>query len=187
MALSTDIPKTSWASSLHAFLLEQPNGGAMPSVTYEANATGDLGLIDEDGFSIETADGEEIQLKDINGALIDSLKKEPEMTININLLKPSFATRGKFWEYEETGSSIRIKSLINADHYAFAIGNVNVPGSETFEAPNVAVSAKPTYSASKGWIVELQLKVLKGGTNTDYLFDFGLVPSDTTSVAPATT
>lgn len=168
--LSTAIPETSWGD-VHAELGVPGANGAM-----SANLE-DLGSIDTDALTIETADGTVYQLKDINGKLIDELKQEPELTVNFTLLKPSEATRGKFWDTEVIGTGAarkqRIKSLITTKKYSFKFSNPKMIGSETFEAPYCSMSMKPGYSSQKGFTAVCSAKLLVGAAG--YLFDFGIV------------
>ncbi len=174
MAFSNNHAATAWGDT-HLYLGEPESNGDM-SKNLE-----DLGIIDEDGLTMETADGNALQLKDINGKLIDELTQEPELTLNFTLLKPSEETRGKFWDMEESGSGdsrkVNVKSLVTLDKYSIKFANPKMAGSETFEAPYCSVTMKPNWSASKGFYAECSAKILMGDAN--YLFGFGVVPAAT--------
>ena len=168
--LSTETAETSWGD-VHVMMGKPGESGAM-STTLE-----DLGSIDAEGLSFETTDGAVYQLKDINGKLIDELRQEPDLAINFTLLKPSEATRGKFWDTEVSGTGNdrkqRVKSLITQEKYSLKLANPSVTGSETFEAPCCLVTMKPAYSSQKGSTAECTARLLKG--QAGYLFDFGVV------------
>lgn len=170
--LSKETPKTSWGD-VHAEL-GTPTDGAM------ATNMEDLGSIDADALTIETADGTVYQLKDINGKLLDELRLEPELTVKFTLLKPSEDTRGKFWDVEEIGTGdarkLRVRSLINNDIKSFSFLNPKAIGSETFEAPSCKISMKPGFAANKGFTAECTAKLIYN-EKLEALFDFGVVPA----------
>lgn len=189
--LSTNTPKTSWAFKAHAFLMEQASPEAVlggDAFIFTADAaklaagTYDLGIIDEDGFSISTDDGDTLELKDINGVLIDRLVKEGTINVSFTLVKPSESTRGKFWTIQSAGDDdtadhLRVSSILTAKHYALAFGNVgeDAAGTEAVVFPYCSITAKPVYAADKGWTMECTAYVLKGGAADDsdkFLFDF---------------
>lgn len=176
MALTTTTAATAWGDT-HIYLGTPGANGAM------ASSLDDLGIIDEDGLSLETADGNAIQLKDINGKLIDELTQEPELTVNFTLLKPSEETRGKFWDMEENGTGatrkVQVKSLVTLQKYSLKFANPKQVGSETFEAPYCSVTMKPNWSASKGFYAECSAKLING--DAGYLFSFGEVAAATTT------
>lgn len=172
MALTNTNAATAWGDT-HIYMgTPEANGGM-------AKTLEDLGIIDEDGMTMETADGTALQLKDINGKLIDELTQEPELTLNFTLLKPSEETRGKFWDMEESGTGdqrkVNVKSLITLQKYSVKFANPKMVGSETFEAPYCSVTMKPNWSASKGFYAECSAKILNG--DAGYLFGFGIVPA----------
>lgn len=168
--LKTTTPESSWGD-VHASIGKPEANGAM------SKSLSDLGSIDTDALTIETADGTVYQLKDINGKLIDELKLEPELTVKFTLLKPSEATRGKFWDVEVAGEGaarkLRVKSLITNEKFSFMFSNPKAIGSETFEAPYCSMSMKQGFTAQKGFTAECTAKLLTGGAG--YLFDFGIV------------
>lgn len=189
MSLATTVPNTSWAHHAHAFVKEVSGPEvalaadaiifAEDNAANASNGVYDLGYIAEDGFSVETEDGDTLDLRDINGELLDSLSKAASLTLNITLLKPSEATRGKFWDVDDTTTGhIRVKELLTTKHYAVGFGNIGegAIGSEAVIAPYVSVTgAHPVYAADTGWTVELTLRVLKGGASSAgsrFLVDF---------------
>lgn len=167
--LSTDTPKTAWGDA-HIFVGEETSTGAMPT------SVEDLGSIDEDSLSLETADGTVYTLKDINGKTLDEVALEPELTINFTLISPSESTRGKFWDLEKDSASglLKVKSMIAKKHYALRFGNPTVVGSETLEAPYCKLTMKPAWAAAKGWTAECSAKILQH-PKADFIFGFGTV------------
>lgn len=168
VTLGTTSPATAWGDT-HIFMGITPESGEM------ASSLDDLGSIDEDGLSLETADGTTYTLKDINGKTLDELSLEPELTINFTLVGPSESARGKFWDVEkdETSGMLKVKSLISTKHYSVKFGNPKVTGSETLEAPYCKVAMKPLWGASKGWTAECSAKILQG--KAAYMFGFGTI------------
>ena len=170
MSLKSETANTAWGD-VHLYL-GIPAAGQTMSTSLD-----DLGSIDDDGLSIETSDGTQYQLKDINGAILDELKLEPELTVNFTLVKPSEAVRAKFWDVEEGGEGnsriIKVKSMVASNNYSLKFSNPRMVGSETFEAPYCSVNMKPIYSASKGFTAECSAKVIKG--QAGYFFAFGTV------------
>ena len=170
MALKNTRSATAWADvNLYIGLT-----GAEDALTTNWS---NLGYISEDGVTIETEDGEENELKDVNGVLLDSMKKEGTLSITFTLINPSEETRGKFWDLEEDGEEgtnrkVWVKSLINSSYYSIALANPKATGSESFVAPKCSVSMKPTYDATKGFMAEVTCKILtpKSGKT----FGFGL-------------
>ena len=174
MALDTNTPITAWGS-VHAFLGAVGSGDTMGAVL------DDLGYIDENALSIETQEGTTYELKDINGQVIDELKQSPKLTVNFTLIKPSEAIRNKFWNLEEIGTGdarkINVKSLVTNTKYSFKFANVDLVGSETFEAPLCSVNMVLRYDPTKGWLADCSITILKG--QTEVLFSYGLVTSST--------
>lgn len=168
--MKKDSAATAWGS-VHAFLGAQGANGAM------GTNLEDLGAIDTDALTLETADGTVYQLKDINGKLVDELQLEPEITVKFTLLKPSDAVKAKFWDIEQSGEGndvkIRVKSHVMNARYSFKFANLKAIGSETFEAPSVKVSMKPGFSAQKGFTAECSAKIMEGGAG--FLYQFGTV------------
>lgn len=189
--LATTIPKTSWAFTAHLFIKEMPSADTVlglndfiftDDTSKLAADTYDLGYIAEDGFTITTNEGETLEARDINGEVLDRLMKEGNIQIGFNLIKPSEATRGKFWEIVSAGDDgtadhLRVKSILNATHYALAFGNVgpDAVGTEGVIFPYCSVSANPTYAANTGWGMECTASALKGGAvskSDKFLLDF---------------
>ncbi len=171
MSLSTDTPKTVW-QGIHAYV------GTMGSGDTMASSWDDLGIIDENALSITTQDGTQYNLLDINGELVDYLENEPVLTVNFTLLKPTEATRGKFWTVEESGSGdnrkLTVKSLLPSSHMSFKFGSTIV-GAETFEAAKAFIKMNPGWEKAKGFNMPCTAKLVKGATGV--LFQFGKTPT----------
>ena len=173
MALSeTPNSKTAWGD-IHLSLGPTGVGDAMSSTL------ADLGIIDADNLTITTAAGEVYTLKDINGKIYDQLRLEPEIEVGVSILKPSEATRGKFWKLEEEGTGdarkLHVKSLVTNDDYSIVLSNPKAVGSETFEAPKCKINMDLTYSKDKGFGGTCSFKIVMGATGD--LFSFGVVPT----------
>jgi len=168
MSLSTDTPKTVW-QGIHAYVGTMGAGDAM------ASSWDDLGIIDENALSITTQDGTQYNLLDINGELVDYLENEPVLTINFTLLKPSEATRGKFWTMEESGSGsnrkVQVKSLLPTSHMSIKFGSASIADAETFEAAKAFIKMAPAWEKAKGFNNPCTAKLIKGATKV--LFQFG--------------
>ena len=172
-----------WAKSINVFLGPTGEGDIM------AAKMDNLGAIDTDALTIETADGTVLELKDINGKLLSRLQQEPTVTINFTLLSPSEETRGKFWDVEEEGTGdarkLKVVSLIQNDPMSFRFANIDTPKSETFEAPKCSVSMNMVYAANKGYTGVCKAILMwpqrTEGVKSE-LFQFGVVP---TPAAPA--
>ena len=171
-----------WAKSIKVFL------GLTGANDTMAAEMGDLGAIDTDALTIETADGTVLELKDINGKLLSRLQQEPTVTISFTLLSPSEETRGKFWDVEKIGegeaSKLKVLSLIKNTPMSLRFANVDTPGSETFEAPKCSVSMNMVYAANKGYTGVCKAILMwpqRDGVKSE-LFQFGKVP---TPAAPA--
>ncbi len=168
MALSTDTPKTTW-QDIHVYV------GAMGANEAMGDSLDDLGHIDENALSITTQDGTVYRLVDINGELLDYLENEPELTINFTLLKPSEATRGKFWTTEESGTGntrkLQVKSLLPSSHMSIKFGSASINGAETFEAPKAFIKMAPAFEKAKGFSTPCTAKLIKG--QAAFLFQFG--------------
>lgn len=158
--------KTSWAARAHLFLVAVSGPEATLPTNIMATSGNDVGYLDEDGFSLETEEGTELELRDINGKLLDSLIKEPTITVNFTLLKPNNDTKGKFWELGENGE---VLSLVGTKYYALAFGNTgeDAVGTEAIFAPCSRIDANPAYSADKGWTLECTAKLLAGGAASE--------------------
>jgi len=171
MSLSTDVPKTVW-QNIHIFV------GTMGANDAMASSWDDLGSIDANALTITTQDGTVYRLVDINGKLLDILRDEPQLTINFTLLKPTEATRGKFWTVEESGSGntrkLQVKSLLPTSHMSVKFASTIV-GSETFEAAKAFVSMKPGWEKAKGFNNPCTAELVMGQTGV--LFQFGVVPA----------
>jgi len=196
--LSSSTPKTSWAAKAHLFLkeMESPDTALAENAFIFAednsknttNGVYDLGILDEDGFSISTDDGDVLELKDINGTLIDRLQKEGTITPAFTIVKPSEQTRGFFWDIVSSGSDeapdhFKVSSLLTQKHYAIAFGNVgaDAEGTEAVVFPYCSVTASPVYSADKGWTLECSAYAIKGGAaaaGEKFLFDFVTLTKD---------
>ena len=167
MALSKETPQTMWGE-VHLFI-GTPGDGDTLATSFE-----DLGLIDDEGISIETEDGESYELKDINGKLVDKLTKEPTLRITATLLKPTEETRGKFWQMEEEGTGesrkVWVKSMIASKKYSIKLAVPNRPGTETFEVPLCTVAMKPTWSKEKGFTAPVTFDVITGETGKPFCF-----------------
>ena len=168
MPLSTDTPKTVW-QDIHVYV------GAMGASDAMASSWDDLGIIDENALSITTQDGTQYNLLDINGDLVDYLENEPVLTINFTLLKPSEATRGKFWTVEETGTGatrkLQVKSLLPNSHMSIKFGSASIADAETFEAAKAYIKMNPAWEKAKGFNNPCTAKLIKGATGV--LFQFG--------------
>lgn len=170
MALKTTMSKTAWGDvNLYIGLT-----GASDALT---EVWSNLGYISEDGVTIETEDGEENELKDVNGLLLDSMQEEGTLSISFTLINPTEETRGKFWSLEEEGTDgdsrkVWVKSLINSSYYSIALANPKAEGSESFIAPKCKVTMKPIYDATKGFMAEVSCKIL--APSTGKIFGFGL-------------
>ena len=168
MALNTATPETSWGE-VHLYI-GTPGAGDILATDFE-----DLGIIDEEGIAIETEDGETYELKDINGKLIDKLTTEPTLSITATLVKPSEATRGKFWKMKEEGEGdnrkVWVDSMISSKKYSVKLAIPDRPDTETFEVPLCAVSMKPEWTKEKGFTAPVTFDVIEGATGK--LFAFG--------------
>ena len=172
-----------WAKSIKVFLGSTGKGDTM------ATEMGDLGAIDTDALTIETADGTVLELKDINGKLLSRLQQEPTVTINFTLLSPSETTRDRFWTIKEEGEGearkLKVVSLIQNEPMSLRFANVDAIGSETFEAPKCSVSMNMVYAANKGYTGVCKAILMwpqrTEGVKSE-LFQFGVVP---TPAAPA--
>lgn len=176
MALNQTPRPTAWGS-IHVFIGDTGENDAMASEFY------DLGSVKDDTFTIETEAGEEYELKDINGKLLDSLKQEPTLNLNFSLIKISEETMGKFWKVSEEGSGdsrkVKVTSMIQNKLLSVKFANVNAIGSETFEAPKCRVSLEPKYEKDKGFSGDCVAKILwptrTGDGVENELFQFGVV------------
>lgn len=185
MAINENAPVTAIAESIHVYLGEMGAGETLSS-TFE-----DLGIVDVDSLTITTADGTVIELKDINGELIDRIKQQPTITVGFTLLKPSEKTRGKFWEIREAGTGdtrkVQVVSLVQNKPMSLKFANIENVGSETFEAPKCSVSMNLAYAANKGYTGACSVILMKPQRATaekPELFQFGVVPTPAAKTAP---
>lgn len=141
-------------------------GGAM------ASALTDLGYIHENTVSLETADGQSLELFGTGHVLVDSAKQEPTLTLKFNIIGNAKAMQ--FWETETGGTPAvtKVKSLVNNDKWSVRLAS-KVVGSETLEIPVASIYCKPTIAEDKGWISECEVKMIMGETGA--LFHFGKV------------
>ena len=187
MALKTtdNSSNPDWAKSIKVLL--GPTGDK--DTMAEDKDMGDLGAIDTDALTIETADGTVLELKDINGKLLARLQQEPTVTINFTLLSPSEATRDRFWTIKEEGTEsarkLKVVSLVQNTPMSLRFANVDTPGSETFETPKCSVSINMVYAANKGYTGTCKAVLMwpkrDEGIKSE-LFQFGVVPTPSAPV-----
>ncbi|MBO6117377.1 MAG: hypothetical protein J6P44_02415 [Bacteroidales bacterium] len=161
-ALGTTIKNTAWGS-LHLSIGATGTNDAM-ATTFD-----DLGLIAENGFSFANEAGEEKTLRDINGDLVDFLKRAGTIKINCTLLKPSESTRGKFWEMskDSTSGEVSVKDTIKNTFFSIKIENKEATGSEGLKAAKCRIFAEaPEWDPDNGWTVPLEITILRAGKTT---------------------
>lgn len=175
--LKEETPVTAIATTTHVYLGEIGAGETL-SPLFE-----DLGIIDADSLTITTADGTVIEIKDINGELIEQVKLQPTLTVGFTLLNPSEKTRGKFWELREVGEGdarkVQVVSLVQNKRMSLKFANIDNIGSETFEAPKCSISMSLAYAANKGYTgtcTAVLLKPQRTGNLKPEIFQFGVVP-----------
>lgn len=174
--------KTSWAVKAHLFMKEVEGESAVLPTNMMADSTLDMGCLDEDGFGVDVQDGQELELRDINGNLLDFVSKEPAVNVSFVLLKPNNELKGKFWDIDSDG---KVHSMVNTKRYALAFGNTGKEaiGTEGMFAPCASVKAVPVYNANKGWTLQCTAKFILGGAVAESdRFSFQIKPLTATDL-----
>jgi len=158
--------KTAWGKVMLLAAKAQANG-KMPTDLK------DLGFIyEDDGVSIETEDGTVLELKGTGGELLDQLKQEDKLTLNLTLIGVNKDNVERFWDFEEDDNGIIwIKSTVTSEKFAIEFTS-KVIGSKTLLAPKVSVKASLTYG-EKGWMMTCAFTLMKASNGK--LFGFGEV------------
>jgi hypothetical protein len=178
MALNTTATPTAWGS----LKIKMGPTGTSDAMCADASMV-DLGYIKDDEFTLETEAGEVYEIKDINGKLLDKLKKEPSLTIGFSLIKLTEETRGKFWTLTEVAASegvarkVKVTSLIQRTPQSVVFYNENQVGSETFEAAKCIVNMDLVYEKDKGFSGKCSIDLLWPDRASAELFQFGVVAS----------
>lgn len=132
-----------------------------------ATSLSSLGYIKEDSLSIDTEEGEMLQLFGTGHVLVDEQGSEPIVRIKATLI----GVNNTFWDMASSPDTA-VESFVDSANYSIKMAS-KVVGSETLEAPKCKVAAKPLFSEKEGWTVELTITVLKG--KAGYYWNFGTV------------
>lgn len=162
---------TAWGSA-HVFISKNPitDSTTFPDVSTDFEH---VGILLSDSLTIETTDGDNSELKDVNGVLIDKLTKEPTYTLGFKIIKPTNTDYTKFWDTvdstlpsgESTISAISVKSFVCSNNYAIMMANTDSIGSDVIAIGKCSFTAKLTWSATEGYGVECSAEYLKTDGN----------------------
>lgn len=141
-------------------IAESETSGAMPATLAQ------LGYVKEDTMSMETAEGDTLQLFESGHILRDEMKLEPTLTFNATVLQIPEAMKEAFWGLNGT----KVKSMINGKKFAIRIKAPEIEGSEAFIAPYCSIAMTPVFAEKEGWSAALTVTIIKGPA--EYLFDF---------------
>jgi len=133
------------------------SGAAMPqSMT-------DLGIVEEDSFSLETEEGEKIQLWGSGHVLVDQKQLENVESLTCRLVVPSLAQVTKFWKVTQTGSGDSIKytvhSTIAQKKYSVTF-EPELAGAIMLEVPQSDVAGTLNFEEKKGWVLTVTFTIV---------------------------
>ena len=159
---------TAWGST-HVFITKNPvtDTTEFPNISTDFDY---IGTLLSDSLTYEVTDGDNVELKDVNGILVDKLTKEPTYKLNFKIIKPLDADYSKFWQTDTTEiptgtsekvSAVAVSSFVCSDNYAIVMANVNSVGSDVMAIGKCSFTAKLTWSASEGYGVECAAEFLQ--------------------------
>ena len=168
--MNTTQANTAWGE-VHMFIAETNSTETFPA---DLLTMDEIGVVKDGTTTIETTDGEVLELKREGGILYDKLEKESTFQINCTLIDIPEETAEKLWDMDKTGGKIRVKSTMSGKKWAVGFAAVKVPGSRTFEVPKSTIKMTPSYSSSEGWSCAVAISVLQSDI-TGVTFQFGKV------------
>jgi hypothetical protein len=168
--MATTQANTAWGE-VNAYIAEMNAGETFPAMS----AMDDIGVVKDGTTSIETQDGEVLELKREGGILYDRLEKEATYTLNLTLIDIPEETATKLWDIDVTDpGKIKVKSTVSGKKFSVGFAAVKVPGSRTFEIPKCTIKMTPNYSSTEGWSCVLKISILQSDV-TGVTFQFGEV------------
>jgi hypothetical protein len=156
--------------------------GEMPA---DAQLT-DLGAILDDSVSMETAEGETLELRETGGNLIDQLQGENTYTLNLTVIGVERENVEQFWNIEEDDNDpdkFWVKSTVTNDKFAVRFSS-DVVGAKYLDAPKCTMKWSLNYAKAEGWTLVGKITFLK--SESGKVFGMGITDAslDIPSVTP---
>ena len=122
-----------------------------------------LGIVEEDSFSLETEEGEKIQLFGSGHVLVDEKQLENIETLSCQVIVPSLEQITKFWDVTKTGSGdtekYTVHSTVANKHYAVQF-LPELEGAIKLEAPKTNPVCKLSFEEKKGWLLAISFSLI---------------------------
>jgi hypothetical protein len=123
----------------------------------------DIGKIKEKSTTLETTDGETLELKSTGGHLTDIVETEGGFALKTTVIKPTalYKTLGLTDDDYDTTGKMKVKTHVVDGRYAVRLTPKRV-GAMGVEAPVTQVSFKPAGSEEEGDSVEVTFNFIFG-------------------------
>jgi hypothetical protein len=137
---------------------EAPASGAeMPG------SMADLGIVEEDSFSLETEAGEKIQLWGTGHVLVDQKQLENVESLTCTLIVPTLEQITKFWKVTSSGEGdakkYTVHSTMTDKKYSITF-EPELVGAIKLEIPKTDVSAQLDFEEKKGWVMTITFTIV---------------------------
>ena len=130
------------------------DGDTMPS------SLAPLGIVEEDSFSLETEEGEKIQLFGSGHVLVDEKQLENIETLSCRVIVPTLAQITQFWDVTKgSNDKYTVHSTVSGAKYAIQF-IPELDGAIQLEAPKTSPTCKLTFEEKKGWILEMSFTLI---------------------------
>jgi len=134
-----------------------PDSGAeMP------DSMSDLGIVEEDSFSLETEAGEKIQLWGTGHVLVDQKQLENVESLTCTLIVPTLEQITKFWKVTSSGEGdekYTVHSTMTDKKYSITFVP-ELTGAIMLEIPKTDVSAQLDFEEKKGWVMTMTFTIV---------------------------
>lgn len=122
-----------------------------------------VGVIKDKSAVMESADGEELEMKSTGGETVGSERQEGTVTITCRIIEPGkeFFTLLGIGTAGETAGDISVASHVVSDEYSVKV-TPNKVGAFGIEAPKCSVSVSEGWSEEDGNYADLTFGVLHG-------------------------
>lgn len=143
-----------------------------PCATDESFPTtgfGSIGRIKEKSTTLETTDGESLELKGTGGHIVDMVETEGGFALKTTVIEPTalYRTLGLTTDDYDTSGRMKITTHVVEDRFAVRLTPKRV-GGMGIEAPVAQVSFKPSGSEEEGGSAEVTFNFLFGQQNYWY-------------------
>lgn len=121
-----------------------------------------IGTIADRSTSLESADGEVLEMKATGGVTVAKEQSEGEITLTTRIIEPDYSLLEELIgaEYDEAEESLKITSQIVNDPYSVRLTPKNV-GATGMEIRKTNVAYKDGYDEESGHFAEITFTVLE--------------------------